>query len=194
VSAVDSPPVDPAPSPTPVPRRTFSQSLVATVIAAFAAAVPLVTGVIAFLNPLRPSVKAKLRPGGADDKGFFKVSSVANLEEGVPQSFTILADRKDAWNRYPSEPVGTVFLCKKGDGVVALNSRCPHAGCDVDYQPSKSGFVCPCHDSLFGLEGGRTGASPSPRDLDQLEVEKRGEEVWVKFQNFKTGRPDKEAV
>ncbi len=112
----------------------------------------------------------------------------------MPQSFTILADRKDAWNRYPSEPVGTVFLCKKGDGVVALNSRCPHAGCDVDYQPSKSGFVCPCHDSLFGVEGARSGASPSPRDLDQLEVENRNGEVWVKFQNFKTGRPDKEAV
>lgn len=191
MSTVDSPP----PVTAPVPRRSFSQSLLAAAIAACAAAVPLVTGLIAFLNPLRASVKAKLRPGGADDKGFFKVSSVANLEEGVPQSFTILADRKDAWNRYPSEPVGTVFLCKKKEGgVVALNSRCPHAGCDVDYQPSKSGFVCPCHDSLFGVEGGRSGASPSPRDLDQLEVDTRGDEVWVKFQNFKTGRPDKEAV
>ena len=190
-------PTNPAsadPSPAPVPRRDFTRSAVATLTALAAAGVPFATGLMALLNPLRPEMQARLRPGGSDDKGFFRVGSVGNVPDGFPQAFTILADRKDAWNRFPSEPIGKVFLCKQGDKMIALNSRCPHAGCDVDYQPGKSGFVCPCHDSLFTVEGARSGASPSPRDLDTLDVEIRGEEVWVKFQNFKTGRPDKEAV
>jgi menaquinol-cytochrome c reductase iron-sulfur subunit len=181
-------------STSALPRRDFTKSAVASLTALAAAGVPFATGIMALLNPLRPEMQARLRPGGSDDKGFFRVGSVGNVPDGFPQAFTILADRKDAWNSFPSEPIGKVFLCKQGDKMIALNSRCPHAGCDVDYQPSKSGYICPCHDSLFTVEGARSGASPSPRDLDTLDIEIRGEEVWVKFQNFKTGRPDKEAV
>jgi menaquinol-cytochrome c reductase iron-sulfur subunit len=175
-------------------RRSFGKSAAGVLVALAAAGVPFATGIMALLNPLRPEMRAKLRPGGSDDKGFFRVGSVGNIPTDFPQAFTILADRKDGWNSFPSEPIGKVFLCKQGDKYVALNSRCPHAGCDVDYQPAKSGYICPCHDSLFTVEGARSGASPSPRDLDTLDIEIRGEEVWVKFQNFKTGRPDKEAV
>ena len=179
----------------PVQRRTFGEKLIAVLLATPLIGVPLVTGLLGVINPLRPEVRRKLLPGGSDAEGYFKVSSVENLEEDVPQAFTILADRKDAWNRYPQEPIGTVFLLRKGKDVVALNSRCPHAGCDVDFQPAKQGFVCPCHDSLFSTQGVRQGASPSPRDLDVLQVRVEGEgQVWVRFQNYKTGRPDKEPV
>ena len=81
---------------------------------------------------------------------------------------------------------------------------CPHAGCTIELKDvpdektgSKApGYACPCHKAYFDLTGKRLqAASPSPRDLDQLEVEVRnGNEVWVKFQNYKLGTPDKVAV
>ena len=60
-------------------------------------------------------------------------------------------------------------------------------------------FVCPCHNSSFLLDGKRRLAesgrdNPSPRDLDNLDVdpEKLAQgEVWVRFQNFYTGKHEK---
>ena len=54
-------------------------------------------------------------------------------------------------------------------------------------------FLCPCHNAHFDLTGKRKDEnSPSPRDLDTLDVEIRnGSDVWVKFQNFRTGIPNK---
>jgi Rieske Fe-S protein len=40
----------------------------------------------------------------------------------------------------------------------ALNSRCPHEGCVVDPGDGSSNLlICPCHSSLFALDGRRTG-------------------------------------
>ena len=60
----------------------------------------------------------------------------------------------------------------------------------------ESGFACPCHRSSFDLDGAVDDpSSPSPRDMDALDVEVRnGDEVWVRFQNFLPGREDKTAV
>ena len=54
-----------------------------------------------------------------------------------------------------------------------------------------------CHDSLFGLDGGIVGKSPSPRPLDTLEIDAEklaAGEIWVTFVNFKTGVKGKEAL
>ena len=63
----------------------------------------------------------------------------------------------------------------------------------MDYSPARAGFLCPCHNSTFRVDGTIDGRrSPSPRGLDALAVEIRAaDEVWVKFQNFQPGIPDK---
>jgi Rieske Fe-S protein len=44
-----------------------------------------------------------------------------------------------------------------------LSRRCPHAGCNVNYENNK--FVCPCHQSKFNLEG-HVLQGPAESDLD----------------------------
>jgi Rieske Fe-S protein len=63
----------------------------------------------------------------------------------------------------------------------------------VEYDASNNNFFCPCHNGRFNLRGKRLDAtSPSPRDLDALEVEIRNaSEIWVKFQSFRSGVPQK---
>ena len=107
----------------------------------------------------------------------------------------IIADRTDAWNKFPQVPIGAIYLRRLGgEKVEALNVTCPHAGCPVEYTPATNCFLCPCHDSKFNLDGSlfANAKSPSPRALDALEVEIRsGSEVWVKFQNFEAGKAKK---
>ena len=103
----------------------------------------------------------------------------------------VIADRTDAWNRFPAEPIGAVFLRRVGRKVEALQVLCPHANCSINFEGSPQGgkFFCPCHAASFNLSGQRTDAtSPSPRNMDTLDVEIRNSnEVWVKFENFRMG-------
>ena len=108
----------------------------------------------------------------------------------------VIADRRDAWNRFPAEPIGAIFLRRTAERqVVAVSVVCPHAGCFVAFDGKQNGFFCPCHAAKFDADGMRTEAqSMSPRDLDKLEVEIRNDtEIWVKFERFRTGTAEKVA-
>jgi menaquinol-cytochrome c reductase iron-sulfur subunit len=151
--------------------------------------VPSVAGIVAFLNPLRQKSS-----GGQ----FMRLASLDALpENGTPLKAPVIADRTDAWTRYQAQPIGAVFLRRTAEGVKAMQVICPHAGCSINFEGSGSEgkFFCPCHAASFDLAGKRTDqTSPSPRDMDTLEVEVRNEnEVWVKFQTFGVGTVTKVA-
>lgn len=164
-------------------RRGFLCGLVAI----GAMLVPAVTGLIAFLNPLRQK--------GATGR-FVRLTMLDALpEDGTPQRVAVVAERTDAWTRFPPEPIGAVFLRRIGDEVTALQVICPHAGCSIGFSETPEGgrFACPCHQATFNLDGVRVEAdSFSPRNMDSLEVEVRnGDEVWVNYQTFVTGTAGK---
>lgn len=165
-------------------RRGFLTRVVALLIGAAAYLPPAAAGAWVFFNPLRQKSQ-----GGR----MFRLATLETLDE-VPKKFPVIADRTDAWNRFPNEPVGAVYLRKTADDkVTAIHVVCPHAGCSVQYHAEGGKFFCPCHSASFDLAGARLDeTSPSPRNLDTLDVEIRdGNEVWVKFANFRTGTPEK---
>jgi Rieske Fe-S protein len=163
-------------------RRSFLKKGCAVFLSGLAGLVPAVSGVVVFLDPLR-------RPAGGTVDA--QVTSLAALPaDGVPRRFPVTATRQDAWNRAPRAPVGAVYLRRvPGRGVEALHANCPHAGCWVDFLAGENRFLCPCHNSRFEIDGRIADPqSPSPRGLDPLAVEIRGEgEVWIRFQNFRSG-------
>lgn len=168
-------------------RRGFLGQAAAVLCGGVALLVPAAVGVVSFLNPLRQK---------SQSGQFMRLASLAVLpEDGTPQKVPVVADRTDAWNTYPAEPIGAVFLRRVGEDVTALQVICPHAGCSISFESSAGKFYCPCHAASFDLAGKRMDAtSPSPRDLDTLEVEIRNKnEVWVKFQTFGVGTAKKVA-
>ena len=170
------------------PRRGFMTHIVAATIGGLVGAVPLLSGLCFFLDPL-----IRKRKGGGGD-GFVKLPITIDAMEinGEPQLVKIIMDKVDAWNTYRNQPVGAVYLRRvAADKVVVFNSRCPHLGCAVDYKPAEKIYFCPCHTSAFDLDGKRLNDIP-PRPLDDLEVSVRNQtEVWVKFQNFRATTPEK---
>jgi menaquinol-cytochrome c reductase iron-sulfur subunit len=174
----------PAPRPQ-YQRRSFFKEAAALLLGGIVTTVPFVAGLLTFLDPLRR------RSGGG---GFVRVTSLSALsDDGTPRRFSVVADREDAWNRFPQVPIGAVYLRRVGAQVQALNVSCPHAGCAVDYKPGERSYGCPCHDSSFKLDGTLANPrSPSPRAMDSLEVEVRNDaEIWVKFVNFEAGKAKK---
>ncbi len=164
-------------------RRGFLQHLACHVLGAITVLVPAAAGLAVWLDPVRRKTAA----GGQ----LVRVASLTALpDDGVPRKFAVLASRVDAWNKSPETAIGAVYLRReKGGQARAFNVVCPHAGCFVDYMPARDCYLCPCHNSTFALDGRINDAkSPSPRGLDELEVEVRNDsEVWVKFQNYRAG-------
>jgi menaquinol-cytochrome c reductase iron-sulfur subunit len=177
-------------------RRGFLAKLFAIAGGCAALLAPAALGAVSFFSPLR-------QKGGAEV--IFELDSIDRLpEDGTPVKFPVIAkELVNAWNRYPNETVGSIYLrrAENVEGKVqveALQVVCPHAGCTIMYETDEKGgkFFCPCHSASFDLSGKRTDeASPSPRDMDSLDVEiVDNRKIRVKFRNFSTGTAKKTAL
>ena len=171
---------------SPTGRRGFVKQTLAVVLGAIAGLVPFAAGLAVATDPLR-------RKSAVADA--IKVATLDDLPaDGVPRRFPVISGKTDAWNRFEAVPIGAVYLRRTGDNQVeALNVVCPHAGCFVDFVAATGKFLCPCHKSSFAVDGSIADArSPSPRAMDSLtaKVDEQGA-VWVTFQNFRAGVPNK---
>jgi menaquinol-cytochrome c reductase iron-sulfur subunit len=179
-------------TPAEPPRRSFLYHALTAVVGGIVALVPLAAGLATYFDPLlRKKSKADaMLPVTTLDK--IPDASKADVLIG---RFPIMADRNDAWNKYPNEPVGGVYLVvpKGTHEVKALQMTCPHLGCAVDVQSTgdTSIFKCPCHTSAFTLTGERIMPCVSARNMDELKCEVKTvggkQEVFVQFQNFQPG-------
>jgi menaquinol-cytochrome c reductase iron-sulfur subunit len=186
------------------PRRHWFFSAASVVLGGLVGLIPAGIGLATFLDPLRRNASS---PKGAEQNGakegvpngYVRVAALQALPAGgMPQRFPVISDQHDAWNYSPNQPVGAVFLQRTGESEVrCFNATCPHAGCSVSF--NGYAYVCPCHNSSFELNGERRPPdsgreNPSPRDLDGLEVDPQKlaqGEVWVRFQDFYTGKHTK---
>ncbi len=172
------------------PRRNFLVEGSAILIGGVIGLYPVAVGSLMFLHP----VIKKLFGGGekkTEGKPYLRVAIKDALPaDGTPVQVPVLADLTDAWNRESGQPIGAVYLMRKGDDVTCFNAICPHAGCFVGYSKENNIFQCPCHTSSFQLDGKRNMPSPSPRDMDPLKVDEeklKNGEVWVQFVNYYPG-------
>jgi len=70
----------------------------------------------------------------------------------------------------------------KDGGFLALSLTCTHLGCSVDWVPTKDEFVCPCHASVYNMDGAVV-RSPAPRPLSIYKLIIEGGLVKVDLSN-----------
>ncbi|MDB9496449.1 Rieske (2Fe-2S) protein [Spirulina major CS-329] len=63
--------------------------------------------------------------------------------------------------------------------LVALNPMCTHQGCTVKLDPDAKNLPCPCHGSVFALDGSVT-TGPAEKPLPVFEVKEEDGLVLVK--------------
>ena len=164
-------------------RRGLVKGLLAAAIGGFVALFPFVPGLLVVTSPLR-----KKRKLGGQMIRITTLGALAGSKQ--PRRFQVIASRRDAWNKYPPEPIAGVYLAPQGEGKPprAFSVTCPHLGCAVDYNGDTDEYQCPCHTSAFAADG-ETLYGPSPRGLDELAVEIRGkDEVWIDYKRFAVGK------
>ncbi len=65
-------------------------------------------------------------------------------------------------------PEAILLIRMEGGSYRALGARCTHLGCQV--RPGKHALKCPCHGSVFDLEG-KAIRGPAKRPLSRYAVE-----------------------
>ena len=108
---------------------------------------------------------------------WIEVGDVASLSPDSPTEMAFRRNRADGW-KVTSEKA-TAWVVKHADNsVTAFGPQCTHLGCAYHWDESKNEFLCPCHNSLFSIEG-KVMAGPAPRPLDRYETKIDGKKLLV---------------
>ena len=71
-----------------------------------------------------------------------------------------------------------IVVHTKANEYIAVDIKCSHRGCDLDYEAADKKFVCPCHGSEFDLTGAVV-KGPAKDPLHYYHAELKGDEVIV---------------
>jgi Rieske Fe-S protein len=181
---------------------------IAGAIGAFVGTIPTLFGTLFFLDPLIRRKDVPVPESSEEDgqganplvkrEGFIRMAVPVHAlpDDGTPQRYTVFDDIIDAWNKFPNQPIGSVWLRKIEGQVIAFNTICPHLGCAVEHRLAENDYYCPCHASAFELDGTKKNPIP-PRDMDSLEVNPEGKdwindgEIWIKYEKYRAATSEK---
>lgn len=118
-----------------------------------------------------------------------QVGSVTDLAPDEPTALRFTSVTRVGWANEKEEQ--GVWVVKKPDGSLTVFSPiCPHLGCGYRWDGSVRHFICPCHLSVYDIDG-RVLSGPAPRPLDTLPAKVENGILYVKFEKFRLGIPQK---
>jgi menaquinol-cytochrome c reductase iron-sulfur subunit len=106
-----------------------------------------------------------IRPKSETEGGFAEVGDVSQLKVGQPQEVLYERKRVDGWRKI-TEKTSTWLVKTDANTVIAYNPACTHLGCAYHWDTGAKHFICPCHASVFSVDG-KVLAGPAPRPLDR---------------------------
>ena len=158
-----------AQQPAPVEgttRRSFYIGAIYSIWAAMAAAFGLPALAYLFLPP-------KVRK----EEEWVEAGDISKLAANDPVEMTFRRNRTDGWKIIREK--STAWVVKLADGqVVAYGPQCTHLGCAYHWEEGKNQFLCPCHSSLFALDG-KVTSGPAPRPLDRYDTKVQGNKLML---------------
>jgi Rieske Fe-S protein len=175
--------------PTADPKRRRFLSLVTKLVIAVLGLLVAIPAIGYLIGPLRRKSGA-----GGDEAGFRDVGPLSDIPLGQWHLLSLEVVHSDGWRQ--SRLRHAIWVRRHGEGssaITVLSSICPHLGCPINWHPNRSQFNCPCHGGIFDADGRQVGGPP-PRSMDRLEFEVRGGHLWVRWQDFKIGVPERTSV
>jgi Rieske Fe-S protein len=119
--------------------------------------------------------------GVATLKAASRSSSTAQIKE-IPLRIEDTPDLKPVGGAYhlEIEDMGKNILVAhvSNDKYVAVDMKCTHKGCDIEYKKDEKVFGCPCHGSEFSLAGVPT-KGPAKTALASYIVTVTDEEIII---------------
>lgn len=118
-----------------------------------------------------------LPPKVRKNEEWVEAGDLSQLAPNAPTALTFRRNRVDGWKIISEN--STVWVVKRPDNtVVAFGPQCTHLGCPYHWDERKNEFLCPCHNSLFAIDG-KVVSGPAPRPLDRYDVKVEGNKLLI---------------
>lgn len=102
--------------------------------------------------------------------------------DGFESVGTVMELSQDSVILNKKTTIGAVLVVRNPDNseqLMAVNPKCTHAGCIVDWKADQRILVCPCHASNFAMDG-KVLKGPATKPLATYEAKIEGNSVLVK--------------
>ena len=147
-------------------RRNFYVGAIYGMMGAISAAL----GVPALIYLLFP-------PKAKKEAEWIEVGDISRIAPNSPVEMSFRRNRVDGWKVISEK--STAWVVKTTDNkITAFGPQCTHLGCAYHWEEGKNEFLCPCHTSLFAIDG-RVVGGPAPRPLDRYETKVEGKKLLV---------------
>jgi quinol---cytochrome c reductase iron-sulfur subunit, bacillus type len=155
----------PASAPSPTRRRFYLgaiYSLWTAITAALAA-----PAVLYLLFPPKQRREAE----------WVTAADLSKLTTGIPEEVSFERNRVDGW-KVTAQKTTAWVVKQSGSKAVAFAPQCTHLGCAYHWDEHSRNFLCPCHNSVFAIDG-KVLSGPAPRPLDRYAVKIDGPKVVI---------------
>ena len=147
-------------------RRNFYVGAIYGMMAAISAAL----GVPALIYLLFP-------PKAKKENEWIEIGDIVRIAPNSPVELTFRRNRTDGWKVISEK--STAWVVKSADNrITAFGPQCTHLGCAYHWEEGKNEFLCPCHSSLFSIDG-KVVSGPAPRPLDRYETRIQGPKLLI---------------
>lgn len=143
----------------------------------FIGAIYAIWGTIAAALGVPAFVYLMFPPKARKNAEWVDAGDVTGLLPDQPVERFFRRNRVDGW-KVTSEKSTAWVVKRPGGEVVAFGSQCTHLGCAYRWEEGRDEFVCPCHNSMFGIDG-KVLAGPAPRPLDRYETKLDGDKLLL---------------
>lgn len=140
-----------------MPRRAFHLA----VIYALGALMGIALAVPTIIYLLLP-------PRTRKTSGWVDAGDISQLTPGTPVEMSFQQSRVDGWRVLTEKKTAWVVKTPENK-IVAYGPQCTHLGCAYHWDEGVKQFACPCHSSIFSIDG-RVLAGPAPRPLDRYQT------------------------
>jgi menaquinol-cytochrome c reductase iron-sulfur subunit len=141
--------------------------------------------VISFLVAIPTALYLLIPPRLRAGSKYIEAGDVSQLTAGAPVEMSFQENRLDGWKLITEKK--TAWVVKEPNNqIVAFGPQCTHLGCAYHFENSQNQFVCPCHNSVFSIDG-KVVSGPAPRPLDRYET--RVQNNQLEIGQLKTSEP-----
>ena len=147
-------------------RRTFYSALIGVLGGLMTAALALPAAAYLMMKPKTVSTGE-----------YVEAADLTTLKVGQPEEVVFHRTRVDGWRTVDEKT--TAWVVKTDEkNVVAYAPQCTHLGCAYHWDEKESHFLCPCHTSIFSMDG-KVQSGPAPRPLDRYAIRINGSKLLV---------------
>ena len=156
----------------------------------------ILIGALAFINGLIlgiPFLKTLISQSVEIRKQeWTRVTEIESLPYDQPVRLKYTARSDDAYHHM--DVIHSLWAVRHSESEVTVYSPiCTHLGCYYNWDSQTGRFECPCHGSVFSIDG-KVLSGPAPRPLDTLQTKVENGALFIVWQQFKSGIPEKVPV